>query len=75
ADIFVLLIDPANGQPTAWLRNPKMRESTLLGLSRALSWSLLPGGISRAPRVAKAGRAAAVPVVTQRARFDLAAFS
>ena len=58
-DVFVILLDPANGQPTVWLRNPKMRESRLLGSSRVLSWSLLPGGISRAPRVAQAGRAAA----------------
>ncbi len=74
ADVFVLLLDPANGQPTAWLRNPKMRESSLLGISRVLSWSLLPGGISRAPRVARAGRAAAAAPVVQRARFDLGGF-
>ncbi len=75
ADVFVLLLDPANGQPTAWLRNPKMRESRFLGLSRVLSWTLLPGGISRAPRVARAGRAAAVAVpVTQRARLSLGGF-
>jgi len=73
-DVFVVLLDPATGEPTVWLRNPEMRESGLLGISRVFTWLALPGKLTNAPKIAQGLEIGAKPVLAQRALFDLATF-
>ena len=73
-DVFVVLLDPATGEPTVWLRNPEMRESGLLGIARVFTWLALPGKLTNAPKIAQGIQVGAKPVLAQRALFDLATF-
>ena len=73
--VFVVLLDPATGKPTVWLRNPKMRESGLLGLARVFTFNIGPMLLTRpltAVRVGQAAAAAARPAAALRARFQVA---
>lgn len=74
--LFVTLIDPRDGRVKVFHRNPKLRESRILGLSRALTSGvgILPSVISKAPRILAFSRAVDAVFGKHKARFNIASF-